>query len=338
MLTPTPRPVALAMLTLLLVASAPSVVAEEAIPDKVSRLAERGREALAEENPERALRRFEKAGRVYREALHEQEGSPPAELPAEVLAGLAQAHLELQDYREAIHHADRLLAVAEGPAQRAKGQNLLGLAYFGRATETERAAARPGNEEEEAAAIRHEPDELDAMAAQEYLTAADAFRRVIELTEGRSGAAWQSFAQALYLGGDHDRARQAIDRFAEALGSDRDLPETAAALQQCLGALEGHPTVFEPTASDVEPPQKVSTPPPTIQHRPRHGNGYGKVVVQAVIATDGRVVCPRVLEGASPGFTDAALEAVVGWRFEPATRDGEPVPVRYTLTTTFRLQ
>ncbi len=344
MLTPTLRPVTVALTVLiLLLAGSASSAAERAVPEKVSRLAEGGREALAEGNYKRALRRFEKAGRNYREAVEKRAEGLPPELPAELLAGLAQAHLELEHHQEVIDHADRLLAVAEGSAQRAKGQNLLGLGFFGRAAETERRAARLGVEasrtdEEEAERIRQESEELDAAATQEYLTAADAFRRVIELTGGRSGAAWQSFAQALYLGGEHDRARKAIDRFAEALGPKRKLPETAAALDECLAALEGQPTVLAPTAPDLEPPKKISAPPPQVPDRARGRHARGKVVIQATIDTEGRVVCPRVLEGGPLGFTDAALEAVLGWRFEPATREGEPVPVHYTLTTMFRLQ
>lgn len=44
----------------------------------------------------------------------------------------------------------------------------------------------------------------------------------------------------------------------------------------------------------------------------------------------------KVLRGAPFGMTEAAVEAVRGWRFRPATREGEPVAVYYQLTVRFR--
>jgi periplasmic protein TonB len=38
------------------------------------------------------------------------------------------------------------------------------------------------------------------------------------------------------------------------------------------------------------------------------------------------------------GLDQAALDAVRQWKFEPATRAGEPVDVYYNLTVNFRLE
>jgi TonB family protein len=63
----------------------------------------------------------------------------------------------------------------------------------------------------------------------------------------------------------------------------------------------------------------------------------GRVVLTAVIGTDGTVGDIKVVRpaGADCGFEQAAIEAVRQWRYTPATRDGEPVPVYFTVVVDF---
>jgi Gram-negative bacterial TonB protein C-terminal len=44
-----------------------------------------------------------------------------------------------------------------------------------------------------------------------------------------------------------------------------------------------------------------------------------------------------VLKGAPFGLTAKAIKAVQDWRFEPALKDHNPVPVRLDLEITFRI-
>ena len=46
----------------------------------------------------------------------------------------------------------------------------------------------------------------------------------------------------------------------------------------------------------------------------------------------------EVLQGVTPGLDAAAVSAVETWRFTPATLDGEPVAVIYSLTVQFALR
>jgi len=65
----------------------------------------------------------------------------------------------------------------------------------------------------------------------------------------------------------------------------------------------------------------------------------GLVILDALIGTDGRVSDIQVLQGATHGLTEAAIEAVRRWRFEPARDEsGKAVAVRYSLTTSFDVQ
>ena len=58
----------------------------------------------------------------------------------------------------------------------------------------------------------------------------------------------------------------------------------------------------------------------------------------AVIDEKGEVAEIEVLKGLGLGLTESAVETVRGWKFEPATRAGEPVAVYMNLVVSFRLQ
>jgi len=45
-----------------------------------------------------------------------------------------------------------------------------------------------------------------------------------------------------------------------------------------------------------------------------------------------------VLDATDPAFAELSREAVQGWRFQPAMREGQPVAVRITVETSFHLQ
>lgn len=66
----------------------------------------------------------------------------------------------------------------------------------------------------------------------------------------------------------------------------------------------------------------------------------GNVILQAVIHREGGVGEIAVLRSTHPGvgFEDAATEAVSQWRYEPATQNGRPVEVYFTIIVEFILQ
>ena len=55
------------------------------------------------------------------------------------------------------------------------------------------------------------------------------------------------------------------------------------------------------------------------------------------IATDGRAYNMRIVQGLGLGLEDAAVDAISQWRFQPATRDGIPVPAQATVEINWRL-
>jgi protein TonB len=64
----------------------------------------------------------------------------------------------------------------------------------------------------------------------------------------------------------------------------------------------------------------------------------GRVVLQAVIDTQGHVHDVSIVKGGLPmGLDQAAVDTVQTWLFEPAKLQGRPVKVYYTLTIDFHL-
>jgi hypothetical protein len=90
----------------------------------------------------------------------------------------------------------------------------------------------------------------------------------------------------------------------------------------------------EPTALEITPDSGIA--PPKAVHRvdpvaPSHLT-RGEAIIDAVIGEDGR---PRhiCLRTGDPEWGQAAATAFQNWQFEPATMDGKPVAVLFTLTT-----
>ena len=59
------------------------------------------------------------------------------------------------------------------------------------------------------------------------------------------------------------------------------------------------------------------------------------MTAEAVIDEQGRVTDVRLLRGLPMGLDQEALAAVRQWRFTPATLQGKPVKVYFSLTVSF---
>jgi TonB family protein len=63
----------------------------------------------------------------------------------------------------------------------------------------------------------------------------------------------------------------------------------------------------------------------------------GTVLVESIIGEDGKIRYPRLKDSpGGPVMAFAALESLRSWRFKPATFEGKPVKVYYTLTVNFK--
>lgn len=89
---------------------------------------------------------------------------------------------------------------------------------------------------------------------------------------------------------------------------------------------------------EVSRPEKISGSPPVYTEMARKARVTGVVIVEAQIDEEGNVTEARVLKGLPMGLDRSAVEAVTGWKFKPAMRYGQAVPVYYTLTINFHME
>jgi TonB family protein len=86
---------------------------------------------------------------------------------------------------------------------------------------------------------------------------------------------------------------------------------------------------------DVTKPELIEATkvPPRYPDAARKAKISGRVTLQAVVKKDGSVGDIQVLQspGSKFGFDDAAIAAVKQWRYKPATQNGRPIDVYFTI-------
>jgi TonB family protein len=87
----------------------------------------------------------------------------------------------------------------------------------------------------------------------------------------------------------------------------------------------------------VSAPLAIYKPEPEYSGEARQAKYQGTVVVSLVVGADGEPRQLRVAHSLGMGLDEKALEAVQRWRFEPAMKDGRPVPVAVEVEVTFHL-
>lgn len=87
---------------------------------------------------------------------------------------------------------------------------------------------------------------------------------------------------------------------------------------------------------NVEAPKKTKHVAPVYPPVAQSANVQGVVILEAIIAGDGKVQDARVLRSI-PLLDQAAIDAVRLWEFTPTMLNGAPVPVIMTVTIQFTL-
>jgi periplasmic protein TonB len=135
---------------------------------------------------------------------------------------------------------------------------------------------------------------------------------------------------------------------------DRDGPEDGViwGVKKGVGSADSfeHGPVDGPQSPGVFTDQPIhftvgmTRPALTYQVQPRYSEAarragvQGAVTVEAVIDEQGRVTDVKILRGLPMGLDQEAVAAVRQWRFTPATLQGKPVKVYFSLTVNFRIQ
>jgi hypothetical protein len=97
-------------------------------------------------------------------------------------------------------------------------------------------------------------------------------------------------------------------------------------------------TVAAPTAeSEIVPPKLIKSVRAVASLEALRDFETGNVVIDAVVGTAGEVNFISVISG-PPSLRPAAVESLKEYQYEPATRNGQPVPAHVTITIHFRFE
>jgi len=95
--------------------------------------------------------------------------------------------------------------------------------------------------------------------------------------------------------------------------------------------------VYEKVAPGTTPPKAVYAPPPEYSEKGRKKKIQGIVMLMVTVAKDGTVHDPEVTRSLELSLDKQAILAVQKWKFQPATKDGEPMDVRVAVEVSFHL-
>jgi len=76
---------------------------------------------------------------------------------------------------------------------------------------------------------------------------------------------------------------------------------------------------------------------PTFTQEARVAKIQGTLFLFIIVTSAGTVDNAVVLQGLGKGMDENALEAIKQWKFVPALKDGQPIPVMLTVEIQFAL-
>jgi TonB family protein len=229
----------------------------------------------------------------------------------ECTLGLATVRASEGKWSESAELIERSLPLLTAPAVLARAYNQLGMALVKGGSGPERLAK-----------------------------AEDAMRSAVEYGGSWGDVARVNLAQILFL---QERWADAIPTAREAMEKTAANPDSSRAARIILCQARSHvpdelpkPEEIRRSGDAVSRPEKIDGPFPAYTEEARKAMTEGVVVVTGVIDREGCMRNPTVLKGLPNGLSKAALEAIRLWVFSPATFEGKPVAVYYTLTVTFK--
>ena len=87
----------------------------------------------------------------------------------------------------------------------------------------------------------------------------------------------------------------------------------------------------------VSAPRAIYDPDPDYSEEARKAKYQGTVLLWLIVGADGKPRDIRVQRSVGMGLDEKAIEAVRQWKFEPAMKDGQPVPVEVNIEVSFHL-
>lgn len=89
---------------------------------------------------------------------------------------------------------------------------------------------------------------------------------------------------------------------------------------------------------EIKPPKLIKKVNPIYPEEARKAKVEGIIILEARTDEKGNIDKVRVLKSKDPYLSQAALEAVRQWKYEPFYLKGKPTPVVFTVTVRFKLR
>ena len=103
-----------------------------------------------------------------------------------------------------------------------------------------------------------------------------------------------------------------------------------------LGADANLGNIFDLAALDQKPEARLRIKP-IYPFEMRRSGLSGEVVVGFIVDRQGEVRDPAIIHSTNPGFDDAAIQAVLKWKFKPGKKGGAAVNTRVAQPLSFSL-
>jgi TonB family protein len=104
-----------------------------------------------------------------------------------------------------------------------------------------------------------------------------------------------------------------------------------------LASMQAGRKIYKMTEEGVIAPKLLEKVEPDYTEAAKDAKIEGTVVLMVVVEVDGKIHDAQIIQGIDDGLDANAVAAVQLWQFEPARKDGEPVPVAAKIQVNFRL-
>ena len=96
-------------------------------------------------------------------------------------------------------------------------------------------------------------------------------------------------------------------------------------------------TVYVVKTGEITPPTVTFGPDPDYSREAREAKYMGSLLIALVVSPTGKPTDLQIQKPLGLGLDEKGVAAVETWKFEPALKDGKPVPVRVQIQVTFKL-
>ena len=93
---------------------------------------------------------------------------------------------------------------------------------------------------------------------------------------------------------------------------------------------------FQRMTTGMKPPKATHAPDPRFPDLPPDAEPHGTVVMLVGVNAKGQVAAVRVLRSDEKAFEQSAVDTVKKWKFKPAEKGGQRVPVQVTVEMRFQ--